>query len=43
MSHSNIAKAQQELKKTGCLDIELDPALNLEEEINRLKKEKNQK
>jgi len=41
MSISDIAKAQNELEKIGYLDIEVDPTLNLEEEINRLKKEKN--
>lgn len=41
MSNSDIAKAQEELEKLGYLDIDVDPTLDLEDEINRLKKEKN--
>lgn len=36
-----IAVAQQNLTKKGYLDLEVDPTLDLFEEINRLKKEKN--
>lgn len=37
----SIAMAAQKLPKTGYLDIEVDPTLDLVEEIERLKKEKN--
>ncbi len=40
MSQS-IEKAQQELNKHGYLDLEVDPTLDLFEEIEKLKKEKN--
>lgn len=36
-----LATAAQKLHKTGFLDIEVDPTLDLVAEINRLKKEKN--
>nr|HPH19857.1 quinolinate synthase NadA [Haliscomenobacter sp.] len=36
-----IAVAQQTLTQKGYLDLEVDPTLDLFEEINRLKKEKN--
>jgi len=36
-----LAFATKELNNTGFLDIEVDPTLDLFEEINRLKKEKN--
>lgn len=36
-----IAVAQENLTKKGYLDLEVDPTLDLFEEINRLKKEKN--
>lgn len=36
-----IAIAQENLTKNGYLDLEIDPTLDLFEEINRLKKEKN--
>lgn len=36
-----IAIAQENLTKKGYLDLEVDPTLDLFEEINRLKKEKN--
>jgi len=35
------AKAKEELEKVGYLDIEVDPTLDLYEEIEKLKKEKN--
>jgi len=37
----DLTAAKEQLIKTGYLDIEVDPTLNLEEEINKLKKEKN--
>lgn len=36
-----LAIAQEKLAENGYLDIELDPTIDPEEEINRLKKEKN--
>lgn len=36
-----IAEAAKDLEKKGWLDVEIDPTLDLVEEINRLKKEKN--
>jgi len=36
-----LAFATKELKNTGFLDVDVDPTLDLFEEINRLKKEKN--
>ncbi len=41
MTDSAIAKAKDTLIKNGFLDIDVDPTLVLEDEINRLKKEKN--
>ena len=38
---SNLAIAEKELTKKGFLDIEVDPSLDLVEEIEKLKKEKN--
>lgn len=38
---TTLATAAQKLHKTGFLDIEVDPTLDLVAEINRLKKEKN--
>lgn len=38
---STIALATQDLKKNGFLDLDVDPTLDLVEEINKLKKEKN--
>lgn len=37
----NLALAQQKLESKGYLDVEVDPALDLAAEINRLKREKN--
>jgi len=37
----SIAQAKEALNKNGWLDIDVDPTINLEAEINRLKKEKN--
>lgn len=36
-----MSEKRKELKKTGYLDIEIDPSLDLFDEIERLKKEKN--
>lgn len=36
-----VAIAEKNLNKKGWLDVEIDPSLDLVEEINRLKKEKN--
>ena len=36
-----LTAAKEKLIKNGFLEIEIDPSLNLEEEINKLKKEKN--
>lgn len=41
MTSSDIALAKESLLKNGYLDIEVDPMINLEEEIEKLKKEKN--
>jgi len=41
MSNTQIAEATDKLIKNGYLDIDVDPTLDLEAEINRLKKEKN--
>lgn len=38
---ADLALAQQQLDKKGYLDIEIDPTLDLFEEIEKLKKEKN--
>lgn len=38
---SNLALAEKQLNQKGFLPIEVDPTLDLEAEINRLKKEKN--
>jgi quinolinate synthase len=38
---SAIATAKENLQKTGYLDVEVDPTLDLFDEIERLKKEKN--
>lgn len=38
---TELAIAQKNLKKMGWLDLEVDPTLDLEKEINKLKKEKN--
>ena len=38
---ATIAQAEKSLTKKGWLDMEIDPTLDLVEEINRLKKEKN--
>jgi quinolinate synthase len=39
--NQNIETAQLNLNKNGFLDLEIDPSLNLFEEIKKLKKEKN--
>ncbi len=41
MPIASIAKAKEELNKKGYLDLEVDPTLDLVEEIEKLKKEKN--
>ncbi len=41
MSAAELAIAEKDLHKNGFLDIDLDPTMNLEEEIQKLKKEKN--
>jgi quinolinate synthase len=41
MSSAEMAVAKDRLYKNGYLDIEVDPTLDLELEINKLKKEKN--
>ncbi len=38
---AQLAKAKEELQKYGYLDIEVDPTIDLETEIEKLKKEKN--
>ena len=38
---SSIAIAERDLEKVGFLDLEVDPTLDLFEEIEKLKKEKN--
>lgn len=38
---NTLAIAEQQLEKTGFLDLDIDPSIDLFEEINRLKKEKN--
>ncbi len=37
----NIVEAKSKLERNGFLDLEIDPSLDLFEEINKLKKEKN--
>jgi quinolinate synthase len=41
MTAESVATAQKKINRKGWLDIEIDPALNLVEEIEKLKKEKN--
>jgi quinolinate synthase len=41
MSEAILTAAKEKLHKNGYLDIEVDPTLDLEAEINKLKKEKN--
>ena len=41
MSTDSLAEAKKDLEKYGYLNIEVDPTLDLEEEIKKLKKEKN--
>ncbi len=41
MSAAELAIAEKDLIKNGFLDIDIDPTMNLEEEIEKLKKEKN--
>ena len=41
MSDTALAQAKEKLNKKGYLDIEVDPTLDLVEEIEKLKKEKN--
>jgi quinolinate synthase len=41
MEDMNIAAARSNVEKAGFLDIEIDPTLDLFQEIERLKKEKN--
>lgn len=41
MSAAELAIAEKDLEKHGFLDIEVDPSLDLVEEINKLKKERN--
>ncbi len=41
MSVMNIEEAKFNLDKTGFLDVEIDPRLDLFDEIKRMKKEKN--
>jgi quinolinate synthase len=41
MQDMNIASARENVSKAGFLDIEIDPTLDLFQEIERLKKEKN--
>ncbi len=41
MSMQDIAVAEKTLNKKGFLDLEVDPTLDLEKEIQKLKKEKN--
>lgn len=41
MSVMNIEMAKENVQKVGFLDVDIDPTLDLFEEINRLKKEKN--
>ncbi|TAM99720.1 MAG: quinolinate synthase NadA, partial [Chitinophagaceae bacterium] len=38
---TTLAEAKKDLRKNGYLKVEIDPALDLFAEINRLKKEKN--
>ena len=39
--NQNIETAELNLNKNGFLDLEIDPSLDLFEEIKKLKKEKN--
>jgi quinolinate synthase len=39
--HTNIIEAERNLDRIGYLELDVDPTLDLVEEINRLKKEKN--
>ena len=41
MEAAILENAKQELEAKGFLDVEVDPTLDLFEEINKLKKEKN--
>lgn len=41
MSTAQLALAKKDLEKNGFLDVEVDPTLDLAEEIEKLKKEKN--
>jgi quinolinate synthase len=41
MTAESVATAQKKINRKGWLDIEIDPALDLVEEIEKLKKEKN--
>ncbi len=41
MNEVELFKAAQNLDKVGYLETDVDPTINLEEEINKLKKEKN--
>jgi quinolinate synthase len=41
MTASSVATAQRKINRKGWLDIEIDPTLDLIEEIEKLKKEKN--
>jgi quinolinate synthase len=41
MEDINVASAKENLRRAGFLDIEVDPTLDLFQEIERLKKEKN--
>lgn len=41
MMHADLATARQRLDRTGFLDLDVDPTLDLVAEINRLKREKN--
>src|SRR5690625_961882 len=39
--NGNLVIAERNLEKKGFLDLDVDPSLDLEEEIQRMKKEKN--
>ena len=43
MEDIHVANAKKNVTKAGFLDIEIDPTLDLFHEIERLKKEKNDK